>query len=138
LGGEPPTTFRFERKEHLKGRKEIREVFGNGKRYGCQGAKLFVLKNDQPYNRICFSLSKGYGNAVSRNRAKRLGREAYRLMKNRLLGGHDLILLFYPKTEDRQKGGVFTASQFTASKLAYSKLAYNQIEFLFKKAGLFK
>jgi len=42
-------------------------------------------------------------------------------MKNRLLGGYDLILMFYPQPEDRQKGRVA-----------------HQIEFLFKKAGLLK
>jgi ribonuclease P protein component len=79
-----------------------------------------------PYNRICFSLFKGYGNAVSRNRAKRLGREAYRLMKNRLIGGYDLILLVFPETEkDQQKEPVLSDRTL-------------QLEFLFKKAGLLK
>jgi len=89
-------SLRFRRKEHLKGRNEIREVFGKGKRVGCQEAKLFVLKNNLPYNRICFSLSRGFGTAVKRNRAKRLGREAYRICKPRLRCGFDLILLVYP------------------------------------------
>jgi ribonuclease P protein component len=114
--------FRFKREEHLKGRKEIKEVFGRGKRYSCRGAKLFVLKNDLPYNRICFSLSKGYGNAVSRNRAKRLGREAYRLMKNRLSGGYDLIFLVYPEAEKSQTDSTVSTAW--------------QLESLFKKAGL--
>jgi len=114
--------FRFRREEHLKGRKEIREVFGKGRAYNCRGAKLFILKNDLPYNRICFSLSRGFGNAVSRNRARRLGREAFRLIKNRLECGYDLILLVYPESE----------------------LSLNlqdrcgQLESLFKKAGLLK
>jgi ribonuclease P protein component len=81
----------------LKGRNEIREVFGKGKRVGCQGAKLFVLKNKLPYNRICFTFSRGFGIAVERNRARRLGREAYRSFKPRLRCGYDLILLVYPK-----------------------------------------
>ncbi|WP_461246501.1 ribonuclease P protein component [Treponema sp. R6D11] len=116
------TLFRFKREEHLKGRKEIKEVFGRGKRYSCKGAKLFVLKNELPYNRICFSLFKGFGNAVSRNRAKRLGREAYRLIKYRLLGGYDLILLVSPETEDQ-----------SSSTLSYRIW---QLESLFLKAGL--
>jgi len=78
-----------------------------------------------PYNRICFSLFKGYGNAVSRNRAKRLGREAYRLMKNRLLGGYDLILLVSAETEQNYSG----------SALSYRN---SQLETLFMKAGLLK
>jgi ribonuclease P protein component len=75
-----------------------------------------------PYNRICFSLLKGYGNAVSRNRAKRLGREAYRLMKNRLLAGYDLILLVFSEMEQN-------------SALSYRTW---QFETLFLKAGLLK
>jgi len=76
-----------------------------------------------PYNRICFSLFKGYGNAVSRNRAKRLGREAYRLMKNRLSRGYDLILLVSAEAEKNQSG----------SGLSFRTW---QLESLFLKAGL--
>jgi ribonuclease P protein component len=91
-------SFRFRREEHLKRREEIREVFGKGRQYSCYGAKLFVLKNDLPYNRICFTFSRSFGNAVSRNRARRLGREAFRLIKPDITGGHDLILLVYPES----------------------------------------
>jgi len=74
-----------------------------------------------PYNRICFTTSKGLKNAVARNRAKRLGREAFRLMKHRLESGYDLILLVYPEPDtttlsDRER----------------------QLASLFKKAGLLK
>lgn len=95
-------SFRFRREERLKGRDAIREVFSKGRRIGCQGAKLFMLKNDLPCNRICFTFSRNYGTAVERNRAKRLGREAYRSLKPRLSekarleGGYDLIFLAYP------------------------------------------
>jgi len=70
-------------------------------------------------------LFKGYGNAVSRNRAKRLGREAYRLMKNRLSGGYDLILLVSSETEQNR----------SESALSYRTW---QLETLFLKAGLLK
>jgi len=56
-----------------------------------------VLENDLSGNRICFTFSRGFGNAVERNRARRLGREAYRNLKPRLRGGFDLILLVYPE-----------------------------------------
>jgi len=113
---------RFRREEHLKRRKEIREVFGKGKQYSCLGAKLFILKNDLPNNRICFTFSKGKGfkSAVSRNRARRLGREAFRLIKHRLESGYDFILLVYPESE-----------------AALSDRA-RQLDSLFSKAGLLK
>ena len=111
-------SFRFRREEHLKGRDRIRKVFSKGRRFSCSGAKLFVLENNMPHNRVCFTLSRGFVNAVARNRAKRLGREAFRLMKNQACGGYDFILLVYPETNmtltDRLK----------------------QIEILFSKAGM--
>lgn len=112
------------REERLKGRREIKEVFNKGKRFVCQGAKLFLLKNALPQTRICFTFSKGFGNAVVRNRARRLGREAFRLMRSRLSGGYDLILIVYPKPEGSK-----------AETLSGRTL---QLETLFSKAGLFK
>ena len=55
------------------------------------------MENKLPRNRICFTFSRGFGNAVERNRARRLGREAYRNLKPRLRCGYDLILLVYPE-----------------------------------------
>jgi len=73
-----------------------------------------------PYNRICFAFPKGFGGAVERNRAKRLGREAYRLVKSRLSGGYDLIFLVYREAEEK----------------AVLSDRLEQLESLFKKAGL--
>ncbi|MDR0487006.1 MAG: ribonuclease P protein component, partial [Treponema sp.] len=70
--------------------------------------------------------SRGFGNAVQRNRARRLGREAFRLMKGRLFGGHDLILLVYPEA------GTVPEAPVRLSGRA------GQLEFLFTKAGLLK
>jgi ribonuclease P protein component len=56
-----------------------------------------VLENKLSRNRICFTFSRGFGNAVERNHARRLEREAYRNLKPRLRRGYDLILLVYPE-----------------------------------------
>ena len=111
----------------MKGRNEIREVFGKGKRIGCQGAKLFMLKNNLPHNRICFALPGKFGNAVERNRAKRLGREVYRNLKPDLRTGasghncYDLVLLVY-SGDSRQ---IFTERA-------------GQMRYLFGRAGLLR
>jgi ribonuclease P protein component len=47
-------------------------------------------------NRIAFTFARKFGNAAARNRARRVSREAYRLTRNRIKSGFDLVLLIYP------------------------------------------
>ncbi|MDR2842768.1 MAG: ribonuclease P protein component, partial [Spirochaetaceae bacterium] len=51
-------------------------------------------------NRIAFIFARKFGNAVQRNRARRLGREAYRHLRLRLKRGFDMALLVYPDEID--------------------------------------
>ena len=90
------TEFSFPRKERLKGRDEIREVFSRRKGVSCAGAKLFKLRNGLAYNRIAFAFSRKFGTAVERNHSRRLSREVYRLLRNELKKGYDLVLLVQP------------------------------------------
>ena len=90
----------FPRQERLKGRDEIREVFSRRKAVSCAGAKLLTLKNGFPHNRIAFTFSRKFGCAVERNRARRVGREAYRHLRGELKTGFDLVLLVYPGKDD--------------------------------------
>jgi ribonuclease P protein component len=119
LPGEGQPSLRFRREERLKGRAEIRKVFTKGKCVTCSGAKLFVVKNILSHNRIAFTFSRKFGNAVERNRARRLGREAYRHIGYALKPGYDVVLLVYPGKDG------FAARM-------------EQVKMLFSKAGLWK
>jgi len=88
--------YRFPREERLKGREEIRKVFSERKSVTCPGARLFSLRNGLPFNRIVFAFPRKFGNAVKRNRSRRVSREAYRFLRKELHQGHDLVLLVYP------------------------------------------
>jgi len=70
-----------------------------------------------PYNRIAFAFSRNFGNAVERNRSRRLSREVYRQFRNRLRKGYDLVLLVYPGRDE-----------FSARR--------EQMQTLFTRAGL--
>lgn len=59
-------------------------------------AKQFVLyykKNNLGVNRFGITVSKKIGCSVKRNRAKRLIRESYRLVENKLSVGYDFIFV---------------------------------------------
>lgn len=54
---------------------------------------VYVAENDQKLRRVGLSVSRKWGNAIRRNRIKRLLREAFRLHKSELPVGIDLVLI---------------------------------------------
>ncbi|MCL2381727.1 MAG: ribonuclease P protein component [Treponema sp.] len=71
-------------------------MFGRKRAVSCSGAKLLTRRNGLEHNRIAFTFSRKFGKAVERNRCRRLSREAYRQLRNKLRKGYDLVLLVYP------------------------------------------
>ena len=82
--------------ERLKKKEDFRRVYSSPLKQSCQGAKLAALSNSLDKLRLGVGLSKKFGNAVERNRAKRQVREIFRLHKHRIQPGYDLVFLVYP------------------------------------------
>ena len=79
-GGKPDRSLR--RGERLQDPSEFQRVYDGGKSYRGSLIVLFVLSLPDLERKAGFVASRRVGNAVSRNRAKRLLREAYRHHKN--------------------------------------------------------
>ena len=75
--------------ERLKQSTRIREVFQQGRRLSGKLVNLFWLPSDR--RRMAVTIARKNGNAVFRNRQKRLLREAYRTNKNRFPENADLV-----------------------------------------------
>jgi len=81
-------SFGFGRKEKLKSRKQLDELFAKGKSFSVFPVKVFYSLNleatDFPVKIAVGATKRSFKKAVDRNRIKRLLREAYRLNKQPL------------------------------------------------------
>lgn len=74
-------------KVYLRGSNDFQKVYRQGKRYDGVLMTAFVLPNNLSHNRLGVTASrKALGNAVQRNRAKRLVKETFRLRGSSLIG----------------------------------------------------
>jgi ribonuclease P protein component len=109
--------YRFQGKDRIKKGMEIRRILQSGRSVGCRGMKLSWEKNSGESSRMAIALRRGYGNAVQRNRAKRLIRESFRLLKPSVPGGYNLVFVVFPGSDEFGK-------------------RRGQVSFLFSEAGL--
>ena len=64
-----------------------------GKSVGSRFVVLIYRKNNLDYTRRAFLASKKVGNAVTRNRARRLMKEAFRQLESYVPAGYDLLFI---------------------------------------------
>ena len=93
--------YTFPKSERLLKTWEFKRVYIEGKKQTGKYLTIYVL-NNQSSRKVGISVSKKIGNAVKRNRTKRLIREAYRL--NKYLLGKDMHLAIIAKPEIKGLG----------------------------------
>ena len=81
------------KRQILRKDKDFKAVFSKGKSVGDRFIVLFFLKNGREYDRIAFIASKKVGNAVARNRARRLMKESVRTINFEKQNGYDVIFI---------------------------------------------
>lgn len=79
--------------DRLRKNKSFQAVYKDGKSHANRLLVLYMLPNNSPCKKIGFAAGKRLGNAVTRNRVKRMMREAFRLNQSRLPDGYDYILV---------------------------------------------
>ena len=83
----------------LKKNYEFKNVLTKGKFYIGKQISIYVLKNNKKTNVIGIAVRKKGCGAVQKNRIKRLIRENYRLIKENLKQGYDIVFLWNKKVE---------------------------------------
>jgi len=89
--------FSFPKSKRLVSNKQFRAVLARNLRVSNGLLTLYVAENECGYPRLGISVGKSCGNAVVRNRLKRLLREAFRQSRNRVPEGFDYLLMISPQ-----------------------------------------
>ena len=78
---------------NLKKDREFQLIYNSGRKSFGYYSLIFFKKNDQNLKRCGFVVSKKTGNAVCRNRLKRLFREYYRKYEEQIKDNYDIIFV---------------------------------------------
>jgi ribonuclease P protein component len=85
--------YRWTKGMRLRRPQDFRHVWSTGRSWVYSLFVLWSAPNALGYTRIGITASRKVGNAVARNRARRLLREAARLCYPHITGGWDLVLV---------------------------------------------
>jgi ribonuclease P protein component len=90
---------RFLKAEHLRRPDDFQRVYDRRRSVSDEWLIVYACENGLGHSRLGLSVSRKVGGAVQRNRLRRLYREAFRLTKQDLPPGLDLVLIPRKKNE---------------------------------------
>ena len=93
--------FSFPKKKRLISNSQFKDILARGRRLSNSVLTLYVAENDLEYSRLGVSVGKSYGNAVVRNRLKRLMREAFRQNQHQIPAGFDYVIMISPRWQKK-------------------------------------
>ena len=85
--------FGLPRNRILKKKKDFQAVYSHGKSYANRFLVLYVFRSNGFQGKVGFAAGKKLGNAVKRNRVKRLLRESYRMNQGAIKEGVSLLFV---------------------------------------------
>jgi ribonuclease P protein component len=77
--------------ERIRRRPEFERVYNEGARISGRFMTVFLLQTGGPGPRLGVAATRKMGNAVERNRAKRLAREIFR--RHKITAGYDIVIV---------------------------------------------
>lgn len=90
----------------LKKNHEFQRVYRQKHSYANKYLVMYAAENEGNESRIGISVSKKVGNSIVRHRVTRLIREAYRLNKEKLEDGWDIVIVARPLAGEQEFFGI--------------------------------
>ena len=101
----------------LNKNKNFKYVYNRGKNVVSPILVTYVVKNKLGINRIGITTSKKIGNAVERNRARRIIKVAYRNCYSQIKTGYDLVFVARNKTVKSNSNQIYDVMKLHLSHL---------------------
>lgn len=92
--------------ENLKDNSVFVKCYRKGRYVSDSIIVAYFLPNGLPFNRIGITAGKKQGNAVERNRIKRIVRAAYRLNETSIPIGYDIVFVGRNNIKEKKSGDV--------------------------------
>lgn len=104
--------------QSLKRNNDFRRIYSRGKSFAGGYVVVYVFKNRYRFNRLGITVSKSIGNAVARNRAKRVIRAAYTNLEDRLAeGGFDFVVVARTRGAGKKEQQIRKDMEYALKKL---------------------
>lgn len=84
----------------LKENKDFRRLYYRGKSKAGPTLVTYVMKNNGGFTRFGITTGKKVGNAVKRNRARRVIKAAFETLEGDIRGSYDIVFVARGKTSD--------------------------------------
>ncbi|MCL2571890.1 MAG: ribonuclease P protein component [Defluviitaleaceae bacterium] len=107
--------------QSIKKTKSFKTVYDGGRHYVNLYFVVYAIANNEEFNRLGVTVSKKVGNAVIRNRVRRLIKESCRLKASMLRQGFDIVIVARATVGELPKEGSFIKVDKSLKSL-FSKL----------------